>query len=100
MGCSSNASGASVKFNIRIEFVANTVNVPDIVRGFRCDLEFMPEVTDMIIDCPAGIAVEIFVPHKVYDHVVSEYSAWIHNEQGKDVKFLHRQHNLSFTDAY
>ena len=71
---------ASKKFDIRIEFVPNAVNAPDVVRRFWCDLELVPEVADMIIDRPAGVVVEIFVPYQVYYHVVGKYPAGIHDE--------------------
>ena len=74
------AAKASKQFNIRIEFIPNTVNTLDIIRRFWCDFEFMPEVADMITDCPMRIVVEIFVPHKVYYHVIGEYPVGIHNE--------------------
>ena len=94
------ASGASKKFDIRIEFVPDAVNAPDVVRRFWRDLELVPEVADMIVDCSVGVVVKTFVPHKVYYHVIGEYPAGIHDEQGKDVKLFYRQHDLGLTDIY
>ena len=74
------ASRTSEQFYIRIEFVPYAVNTPDIIRRFWCDFKFMPEVTDMVIDCPAGIVVKIFMPYKVNNHVIGEYPAGIHDE--------------------
>lgn len=54
----------------------------------------------MIIDRPTGVVVKIFVPHKIYDHVVGEYPVGIHDEQSKNVKFLCCQYNFGFTDIY
>ena len=71
---------ASKKFDIRIEFVPNAVNAPDVVWRFWCDPEFMPEVADMIVDCSVGVVVKIFVPHEVYYHLIGEYAARIHDE--------------------
>ena len=48
------------------------MNAPDVVRRFWCDPEFMPEVADMIVDRSVGVVVEIFVPYKVYYHVIGE----------------------------
>ena len=76
------------------------MNAPDVVRRFRRDLEFVPKVADMVVDCPVGIVVEIFVPYKVCYHVVGEYPAGIHDEQGKDVKLFCRQHDLGVTNIY
>ena len=87
---------ASKKFDIRIEFV----NAPDVVRRFWCDPEFMPEVADMIVDCSVGVVVEIFVPYKVYYHVIGEYPAGIHDKQCEDIKLFHCQHNLGLADIY
>ena len=69
-----------MKFDIRIEFVPDAVNAPDVVRRFWRNFQLVPEVADMIIDRPAGVVVEIFVPHKVYYYVVGEYPAGIHDE--------------------
>ena len=91
---------ASKKFDIRIEFVPDAVNAPDVVRRFWRDLELMPEVADMIVDCSVGVVVKIFVPHKVYYHVIGEYPAGIHDEQGEDVKLFHCQHDLGLADIY
>jgi len=91
---------ASKKFDIRIEFVPDAVNAPDVVRRFWRDLELVPEVADMIVDCSVGVVVQIFVPHKVYYHVIGEYAAGIHDEQGKDVKLFHCQHDLGLADIY
>ena len=91
---------ASKKFDIRIEFVPNAVNAPDVVRRLWCDLEFMPEIADMVVDCSVGVVVKIFVPHKVYYHVIGEYPARIHDEQGEDVELFHCQHDLSLADIY
>lgn len=76
------------------------MNAPDVVRRFGRDLELMPEVADMIVDRSVGVVVQIFVPHKVYYHVIGEYPAGIHDEQGEDVKLFHCQHYLSVTDIY
>ena len=54
----------------------------------------------MIVDCSVGVVVKTFVPHKVYYHVIGEYAAGIHDEQGKDVKLFYRQHDLGLTDIY
>ena len=94
------ASKTLKEFDIRIEFVPNAVNAPDVVRRFRCDLELMPEVADMVIDCSVGVVVKIFVPYKVYYHVIGEYAAGIHDKQGEDVKLLHCQHDLGLTDIH
>ncbi len=91
---------ASKKFDIRIEFVPNAVNAPDVVRRFGRDLELVPEVADMIVDCSVGVVVKTFVPHKVYYHVIGEYPAGIHDEQGEDVKLFHCQHDLGLADIY
>ena len=91
---------ASKKFDIRIEFVPDAVNAPDVVRRFGRDLELVPEVADMIVDCSVGVVVKTFVPHKVYYHVIGEYPAGIHDEQGEDVKLFHCQHDFGFTDIY
>ena len=42
-----NASGASEKFYIRIEFIPDAVNTPDVIWRFGRDPEFVPEVTDI-----------------------------------------------------
>lgn len=94
------ASKALEKFDIRIEFVSNAVNAPNIVRRFWRDLEFVPEVTDMVVYRPAGVVVKIFVPYQVYYHVIGKYPAGIHDKQSKDVKLFHRQHNLGVTNIY
>ena len=94
------ASGASKKFDIRIEFVPDAVNTPNVVWRFGCNFELMPEVADMVVDCPVGVVVKVFVPHKVYYHVIGEYPLGIHNEQGEDVKLFHCQYDLGFTDIY
>ena len=60
------ASRALKQLNIRIELVADAVNAPDVVRRFGRDLEFVPEVADMIVDSPVGIVVKVFVPDEVY----------------------------------
>ena len=91
---------ASKKFDIRIEFVPNAVNAPDVVRRFWCDPEFMPEVADMIVERSVGVVVEIFVPYKVYCHVIGEYPAGIHDKQCEDIKLFHCQHNLGLADIY
>ena len=93
-------AGTSKKFDIRIELVPDAMNTSDIIWRFWCDFEFMPEIADMIVDCPAGVVVKIFMPHKVYYHVVSEYPLGIHNEQGKYVKLFHCQHDLCFADIH
>lgn len=80
----------SKKFNFWIELIPNAMNAPDVIRCFRCNLEFAPEVTNMIIDCPTGVIIKIFVPYKVHDHIISEYPVRIHNEQSKDIEFLYR----------
>jgi len=54
----------------------------------------------MIVDCSVGVVVKIFVPHKVYYHVIGEYPARIHDEQGEDVELFHCQHDFGFTDIY
>ena len=54
----------------------------------------------MVVDCPVGVVVKVFVPHKVYYHVIGEYPLGIHNEQGEDVKLFHCQYDLGFTDIY
>ena len=46
------------------------MNAPNIIRCLWCNLEFAPEVTNMIIDCPAGVIIKIFVPYKVYNHII------------------------------
>ena len=94
------ATRASKKLNIRIEFVTDAVNAPDVVRRFWRNFQLVPKVADMIIDCPAGVVVKIFVPYQIYYHVIGEYPARIHDEQGEDVKLFHCQHDLSFTDIY
>jgi hypothetical protein len=94
------AFGASKKFDIRIEFVPDAVNTPNVVWRFGCNFELMPEVADMVVDCPVGVVVKVFVPHKVYYHVIGEYPLGIHNEQGEDVKLFHCQYDLGFTDIY
>ena len=94
------ATRASKKLNIRIEFVTDAVNAPNIVRRFGCDFELVPEVADMIVDCSVGVVVKTFVPHKVYYHVIGEYAAGIHDEQGKDVKLFYCQQDFSFMDIY
>ena len=76
------------------------MNAPDVVRRFWCDPEFMPEVADMIVDRSVGVVVEIFVPYKVYYHVISEYPAGIHDKQCEDIKLFHCQHNLGLADIY
>ena len=43
----------------------------------------------MIIDCPAGVIIKIFVPYKVYNHIISQYPVRIHNKQSKDIEFLY-----------
>ena len=88
------------KINIWIELVSNAVNAPDVVRRFWRNLEFVPEVADMIVDRPVGVVVQIFVPHKVYYHIISQHPAGIHDEQGEDVKLFYRQHDLGFTNIY
>ncbi len=54
----------------------------------------------MIIDCPAGVVVEAFVPHKVDNHVVGKYPSGIHDEQGEDVKLFRCQHDLGITNIH
>ena len=54
----------------------------------------------MIIDCPVGVVVKIFVPYQVYYHVVGKYPAGIHDEQGEDVKLFHCQHDLGLIDTH
>ena len=54
----------------------------------------------MIVDCSVRVVVQIFVPHKVYYHVIGEYPTGIHDEQGEDVKLFHCQHDLSLADIY
>lgn len=90
----------SYKFDIRIEFVTDAVNASDVVWRFRRDLELVPEVADMVIDCPVGVVVEIFVPYKVCYHVIGEYPAGIHDEQSEDVELFHRQHDLGLVDTH
>ena len=72
------------------------MNAPDVVRRFGRDLELVPEVADMIVDCSVGVVVKTFVPHKV----LGEYPAGIHDEQGEDVKLFHCQHDLGLADIY
>ena len=93
------AARASKKFDIGIEFVPDAVNASDVIRRFWCNFELAPEIADMIVDCPAGIVIQIFVPYKVYNHVIGEYPVGIHDEQGEDVKLFCRQYNLSFVDT-
>ena len=76
------------------------MNAPDVVRRFGYDFELGSEVADMVVDCSAGIVVKIFVPYKINNHVIGEYPAGIHDEQGKDVKLFYRQHDLGLTDIY
>lgn len=90
----------SYKFDIWIEFVTDAVNASDVVWRFRRDLELVPEVADMVIDCPVGVVVEIFVPYKVCYHVIGEYPMGIHDEQSKDVELFHRQHDLGLVDTH
>ena len=66
------------------------MNAPNIIRCLWCNLEFAPEVTNMIIDFPAGVIIKIFVPYKVYNHIISQYPVRIHNKQSKDIEFLYR----------
>lgn len=54
----------------------------------------------MIVDCSVRVVVQIFVPHKVYYHVIGEYPTGIHDEQGEDVKLFHCQQDFSFMDIY
>ena len=61
---------------------------PDVVRYLRRNSELAPEVADMIADCPVGVVIQIFVPYKVNDHIVSKNPAGIHDEQGEDVELL------------
>ena len=42
----------------------------------------------MIADCPVGVVIQIFVPYKVNDHIVSKNPPGIHDEQGEDVELL------------
>ena len=67
---------------------------PDVVRRIRRKPELAPEITDMIADCSVGVVIQIFVPYKVNDHVVSKNTAGIHDEQSKNVKLLCRQFDL------
>lgn len=92
-------SGDSANFDIRIKFVPNTMNAPDVVRCFRCDFEFLPEVAHMIIDCSTGVKVEIFVPYKIHYHIISKHSMWIHDKKGKNIKLLCSEPNLCFAYA-
>ena len=48
----------------------------------------------MIADRPMGVVIQIFVPYKVDDHVISKNPTRIHDEKGKDVKLLCRQFDL------
>lgn len=88
-----------MNFDIRIKFVPNTMNAPDIVWYFGCDLELLPEVAHMIIDCSAGIIVEIFVPYEVDYHVICKHPVWIHDKKSKNVKFFCSEPNLGFAYA-
>lgn len=47
------------------------MDTPDVVRRFGRDLELMPEVADMVVDCSVGVIVKVFMPYKVNNHVVS-----------------------------
>ena len=76
------------------------MNALDVVRHFGRNLELVPEVADMIIDCSMGVIAEIFVPHKVYYHIISQHPAGIHDEQCEDVKLFHGQHDFGLTDIY
>ena len=49
-------------------------------RTKEAERELVPEVADMIVDCPVGVVVKIFVPHEVYYHLIGEYAARIHDE--------------------
>ena len=81
-------AGASVKLNVRIEFIAYTVNASDVIRSFWRNPKLVPEIADMVIDCPARVVVKVFVPYQVRYHIVGEHTVWIHDEQGKDVKLF------------
>ena len=74
------ATRVSEKFDIRIEFVPYTVNTLDVVGRFWCDLEFATKIADVIVDCPVGVVVEIFMPYKVNNHVIGENPMGIHDE--------------------
>ena len=54
----------------------------------------------MIVDCSMRVVVKIFVPHKVYYHIISQHPAGIHDEQGEDVKLFYCQQDFSFMDIY
>ena len=94
------AAGTSKKFDIRIKFVSDTMNAPNVIWCFWCDLEFVPEIADMVVYCPVGVIVKIFVPYKINNHVICEYPAGVHNEQSKYVKLFHCQHDLSLANIY
>lgn len=64
---------------------------PDVVRRLRRNPELTPEIADMVADCSVGVVIQIFVPYKVNNHVVSKNPAGIHDEQGEDVKLLRCQ---------
>ena len=56
-------AGASVKFNVWIEFIAYTMNASDVIRSFWCNPKLVPEIADMVVDCPARVIVKAFVPY-------------------------------------
>ena len=60
----------------------------------------LQKAADMIVDCSAGVVVKIFVPHKVYYHIISQHPAGIHDKQSKDVKLFHCQHGLGLANIY
>ena len=53
------------------------MNASNVVRRFRCDLEFVPEVAGMIVE---GVVVKIFMPYKGYYHITGPHAAEIHDE--------------------
>ena len=48
----------------------------------------------MVADCPAGVVIQVFVPYKVNNHVISKNPAGIHDEKGENVKLLYGQPDL------